>query len=143
LDTDLQTVVQASHPYHSLHKFQTCRTLPIPYLPSIRPIRQLIPKTPSKFRDPAYKLRPEHEQIERFKDQFKKTFGPIDEKESKENVKDHLMDFLKEVYYRDTCVEAPKGKTDFVIHLGKEARLRVGNYELEGIRLPYAANIDY
>ncbi|GHB72151.1 type IIG restriction enzyme/methyltransferase [Persicitalea jodogahamensis] len=87
---------------------------------------QLTPQTPSKSLDPAYKLRPEREQINRFKDRFKTLFGHIDEKESEENVKDHLMDFLKEVYYKDTCVVAPKGKTDFVIHLGKDATSPAG-----------------
>ncbi len=86
----------------------------------------LTPKTPSKSLDPAYKLRPEREQIERFKASFKTLFGHIDEKESEENVKDHLMDFLKAVYYKDTCLIAPKGKTDFVIHLGKDAASPVG-----------------
>lgn len=86
----------------------------------------LTPKSPAKSLDPGYKLRPERAQIERFKDCFKTLFGHINEKESEENVKDHLMDFLKEVYYKGTFVVAPKGKTDFVIHLGKEASSPAG-----------------
>ncbi|WP_373511855.1 hypothetical protein [Persicitalea sp.] len=86
----------------------------------------LTPTTPTKSLDPAYKLRPEREQIERFKDRFKTLFGYIDEKESEENIKDHLMDFLKEVYYKESYVVAPKGKTDFVIHLGKDAASPAG-----------------
>lgn len=86
----------------------------------------LTPKSPAKSLDPGYKLRPERAQIERFKDCFKSLFGHINEKESEENVKDHLMDFLKEVYYKGTYVVAPKGKTDFVIHLGKEASSPAG-----------------
>ncbi len=81
----------------------------------------LTPRTPAKSLDPAYKLRPEREQIEHFKESFKTLFGHIDERESEENVKDHLMDFLKAVYYQESYLVAPKGKTDFVIHLGKDA----------------------
>ncbi len=66
------------------------------------------------------------EQIDRFKTNFTKLLSLINERESEENVKDHLMDFLKEVYYKDAHVVAPKGKTDFVIHLGKDATTQAG-----------------
>ena len=90
------------------------------------PTMLLTPKTPAKSLDPAYKLRPERGQIERFKASFKTLFGHIDERESEENVKDHLMDFLKAVYYQDSHLIAPKGKTDFVIHLGSDAASPAG-----------------
>lgn len=83
--------------------------------------------TPAKSLDRVYALQPTtRDQIERFKASYIKLFPLINEKESEENVKDHLMDFLKEVYYRDAHVVAPKGKTDFVIHLGKDATTQAG-----------------
>jgi hypothetical protein len=63
-------------------------------------------------------------------DQFKKNLllmlGLIDEKESEENVKIHLMDFLKNTFYNPDHLIATKGKTDFVIHLGKDASTAAG-----------------
>ncbi|GAB2542850.1 class I SAM-dependent DNA methyltransferase [Spirosoma aerophilum] len=84
-------------------------------------------RTPAKSLDRVYALQPAtRDQIERFKTSYLKLLPLINEKESEENVKDHLMDFLKEVYYRDAHVVAPKGKTDFVIHLGKDATTQAG-----------------
>ncbi|NID11549.1 type IIG restriction enzyme/methyltransferase [Fibrivirga algicola] len=83
--------------------------------------------TPTESLDKAYRLQSgNREQIDRFKLSFVKLLGLINEKESEENVKGHLMDFLKEVYYRDTHIVAPKGKTDFVIHAGKDATTPAG-----------------
>ncbi|GAB3026589.1 class I SAM-dependent DNA methyltransferase [Spirosoma pulveris] len=88
---------------------------------------QLTARTPAKSLDRVYALQPTtRDQIERFKTSYLKLLPLINEKESEENVKDHLMDFLKEVYYRDAHVVAPKGKTDFVIHLGKDATTQAG-----------------
>ncbi|QJW90755.1 class I SAM-dependent DNA methyltransferase [Spirosoma taeanense] len=84
-------------------------------------------RKPAKSLDPTYNLQPgNREQIEQFKAQFIRLLSHINEKESEENVKDHLMDFLKEVYYKEAYVVAPKGKTDFVIHLGKDATTPAG-----------------
>lgn len=78
--------------------------------------------TPAESLEKTYPLQAVgRDQIEQFKTSFVKLTGLIDEKESEENVKDHLMDFLQEVCYRDAHVVAPKGKTDFVIQLGKAA----------------------
>ncbi len=83
--------------------------------------------TPNRSLAKAYRLQSgNREQIERFKAQYIKLFSRIDEQESEENVKDHLMDFLKEVYYKDDYLVAPKGRTDFVIHLGKDATTAAG-----------------
>nr|WP_223860950.1 hypothetical protein [Spirosoma validum] len=83
--------------------------------------------TPSESLEKTYRLQSTtREQIELFKTQFTRLLGRIDEKESEENIKDHLMDFLKEVYYKDAYVVAPKGKTDFVIHLSKDATTQAG-----------------
>jgi adenine-specific DNA-methyltransferase len=55
-----------------------------------------------------------------------KLINLINEGESEENVKEHSMDFLKEVYYKDAYIVAFKGKTDFDIHTGKEATTPAG-----------------
>ncbi|HZY35278.1 MAG TPA: hypothetical protein VFE53_01440 [Mucilaginibacter sp.] len=61
-----------------------------------------------------------------FKSNFKKLLDNIDEKESEENVKIHLMDFLKNTYYHPEHLIATKGRTDFVIHLEKDAKSHAG-----------------
>ena len=82
---------------------------------------------PTESLEKTYRLQAgNREQIDRFKTNFTKLLSLINERESEENVKDHLMDFLKEVYYKDAHVVAPKGKTDFVIHLGKDATTQAG-----------------
>ncbi|MBO0937910.1 Eco57I restriction-modification methylase domain-containing protein [Fibrella sp. HMF5335] len=93
---------------------------------------QLTPITPTQSLEKAYRLQPgNREQIDRFRHGYIKLMGLINEKESEENVKGHLMDFLKEVYYNGTAlgeayIVAPKGKTDFVIHNGKDATTPAG-----------------
>ncbi|GAB3568724.1 Eco57I restriction-modification methylase domain-containing protein [Spirosoma luteolum] len=88
---------------------------------------QLKALTPAESLEKTYRLQPTtREQIEGFKTHFTRLLGHINERESEENVKDHLMDFLKDVYYKDAHVVAPKGKTDFVIHLGKDATTQAG-----------------
>lgn len=88
---------------------------------------QLNVLTPAESLEKTYRLQSApREQIELFKAQFVKLFGRINENESEENAKDHLMDFLKEVYYKEDHIVAPKGKTDFVIHLGKDATTPAG-----------------
>ncbi len=83
--------------------------------------------TPTRSLTKAYRLQSgNRDQIERFKTNYVNLLGLINEKESEENVKDHLMDFLKEVYYKEAHIVAPKGKTDFVIHLGKDANTQAG-----------------
>jgi len=87
----------------------------------------LTARTPAESLEKTYRLQSANrEQVDRFKISYAKLLPLINEKESEENVKDHLMDFLKEVYYKDVHVVAPKGKTDFVIHLGKDATTQAG-----------------
>ncbi|MBK6397697.1 MAG: class I SAM-dependent DNA methyltransferase [Bacteroidetes bacterium] len=75
----------------------------------------------------AYRLvKPKRPDIESFKDNLMKLLGQIDEKESEENVKIHLMDFLKETWYKQEYLVATKGRTDFVIHTGKDAKAPSG-----------------
>ena len=75
----------------------------------------------------AYRLvKPRRPDIEVFKENFIKLLGQIDEKESEENVKIHLMDFLKDTWYKQDHLVATKGRTDFVIHTGKDAKAPSG-----------------
>jgi adenine-specific DNA-methyltransferase len=70
----------------------------------------------------AYRLvKPKRIDLDGFKANLLKLISLIDIKESEENVKIHLMDFLKNTFYNPNYLIATKGKTDFVIHLGKEA----------------------
>ena len=75
----------------------------------------------------AYRLvKPKRPDIELFKSNLINLLGQIDEKESEENVKIHLMDFLKDTWYKQDFLVATKGRTDFVIHTGKEAKAPSG-----------------
>lgn len=70
----------------------------------------------------AYRLiKPERADIEKFKANFKTLLGHINPAESEENMKGHVMDFLKNTWYSPSYHIATKGRTDFVIHTGKDA----------------------
>lgn len=50
----------------------------------------------------AYRLiKPERAEIEKFKTNYKLLLGHIDPQESEENQKGHVMDFLKNTYYKE------------------------------------------
>ena len=75
----------------------------------------------------AYRLiKPRREELDVFKANFTKLLGHIDEKETEENVKGHLANFLKSTYYDPDHLIATKGRADLVIHLEKEAKSHVG-----------------
>ena len=75
----------------------------------------------------AYRLiSPLRKDLDHFKKNLKQLLSLIDEKESEENVKIHLMDFLKNTFFHPDYLIATKGKTDFVIHLGKDAASPAG-----------------
>ena len=75
----------------------------------------------------AYRLiKPERADIEKFKSNFKLLLSHINPKESEENMKGHVMDFLKNTYYNPNYHIATKGRTDFVIHTGKDATHAAG-----------------
>ena len=75
----------------------------------------------------AYRLiKPKRLEIEAFKTNLITLLGQIDEKESEENVKFHLMQFLRDTFYNPAHLLATKGRTDFVVHTGKEARSPAG-----------------
>jgi adenine-specific DNA-methyltransferase len=75
----------------------------------------------------AYRLiSPRRVDLDHFKKNLTLLLSLINEKESEENVKIHLMDFLKNTYYNPDHLIATKGKTDFVIHLGKDSTAAAG-----------------
>ena len=70
----------------------------------------------------AYRLiKPDRADIEKFKTNFKLLLGNINPQESEENLKGHVMDFLKNTYFSPNYHIATKGRTDFVIHTSKDA----------------------
>lgn len=88
---------------------------------------KLIEISLKKSLNKAYRLiKPKRPDIELFKGNLIKLLEQIDEKESEENVKIHLMDFLKDTWYKQDYLVATKGRTDFVIHTGKEAKAPSG-----------------
>lgn len=75
----------------------------------------------------AYRLvKPKRPEIELFKKNLITLLGQIDEKESEENVKIHLMHFLRTTFYDPNYLLATKGRTDFVVHTGKDASTPAG-----------------
>ena len=75
----------------------------------------------------AYRLvKPQREQLDIFKANLTTLLGRIDERESEENVKGHLADFLKATYYGNDYLIATEDRADLVIHLDKDARSPVG-----------------
>ena len=75
----------------------------------------------------AYRLvKPKRPEMESFKRNLITLLGQIDEKESEENVKIHLMHFLRTTFYDPAHLLATKGRTDFVVHIGKEASTSAG-----------------
>ncbi len=88
---------------------------------------QLQPIPIRKSLSKAYlKVKPTRTEIDLFKTNFKKLLGRIDVEESETNVRDHLRDFLREVWYKDAHLTASKGRTDMVIHNEKTAKSTVG-----------------
>ena len=84
-------------------------------------------KTPKQSLSPAFlKQPPNREEIELFRKEFNTLFDRINAKESEEFHKNLIKDFLNAVYYRDKHYINTKGKTDLVIHNGKEAASQVG-----------------
>lgn len=64
----------------------------------------------------------DRETFDHFKENFNRLLRRIDEKEREENVKNHLADFLKTVFYGDRHAINTKGDTDLVIHAGSSTK---------------------
>lgn len=84
-----------------------------------------IAKTIIKSLDKTYKIQPiSRSEIQNFKANYIRLIDRVEEsennRESEENFKNHLMDFLKNTYFQKNNLIAPKGKTDFVIHAAND-----------------------
>ncbi|MCK9400738.1 MAG: hypothetical protein M0Q51_12195 [Bacteroidales bacterium] len=82
---------------------------------------------PSESLNKAYrKTSLRRDQVESFKTGFKRLFSRINEKESEENLKNIVADFLKEIWYKSDYEINTKDRKDLVIHNGKTATEAVG-----------------
>ncbi|MCF8378614.1 MAG: Eco57I restriction-modification methylase domain-containing protein [Bacteroidales bacterium] len=72
------------------------------------------------------KVKPSRSQIELFKTNLQNLYNQISEKESEEHHKNIVAEFLKNTYYQPDHYINTKGRTDLVIHNGKDAKSSVG-----------------
>ncbi|KRT17879.1 hypothetical protein ASU31_00875 [Pedobacter ginsenosidimutans] len=70
-------------------------------------------------------LKPKRNDLNIFKSNLNTLLGHINEQETEEHVKIHLMDFLKNTYFHPQHLVATNGRTDFVIHTGNNAQTPV------------------
>jgi adenine-specific DNA-methyltransferase len=72
------------------------------------------------------KQRPIRNEIESFKLNLKTLLAKVETRESEENKKNHVRDFLLDTYYKNTNEVNTKDRKDLVIHLGKTNADNVG-----------------
>jgi len=72
------------------------------------------------------KQRPLRSEIDLFKKNLIHLLGKIDEIEREENQKNHVRDFLRDTYYKESYEINTKDSKDLVIHLGKTNKDNVG-----------------
>jgi len=72
------------------------------------------------------KVKPNRDEIEKFKSQLTGLLDQIDESESEEFHKNLVSDFLKKTYYEPNHFINIKGRNDLVIHNGKNSKTSVG-----------------
>ena len=84
-------------------------------------------QTPKKVFNKAFlKQRPLRSEIEDFKANLKTLLSKVEARESEENKKNHLRDFLLDTYYKGRNETNTKDRKDLVIHLGKTNESKVG-----------------
>ncbi len=82
---------------------------------------------PRKALNKAYlKVKPNRSEIEQFKKNLIQLLDRSDDQESEEFHKNLVSDFLKNTYYSPNHFINTKGRSDLVIHNGKEAKSTVG-----------------
>ena len=82
---------------------------------------------PRKSLNKAFlKQKPLRSEIELFKANLIRLLDKIDEIEREENQKNHIRDFLRDTFYRQTNEINTKDTKDLVIHLGKTNKDKVG-----------------
>jgi hypothetical protein len=72
------------------------------------------------------KVKPNRNEIEKFKSNLIRLLNQINEKESEEFHKNLVSDFLKKTYYDPDHFINTKGRSDLVIHNGKDSNSTVG-----------------
>jgi len=72
------------------------------------------------------KVKPSRSQIELFKQNLSSLLGEIKDEEYEEHNKNNLIKFLSKTYYEPNHFVNTKGKSDLVIHNGKDAKTPVG-----------------
>ncbi len=72
------------------------------------------------------KQRPLRTEIDLFKINLITLLGKIDEIEREENQKNHIRDFLRDTFYKESNEVNTKGSQDLVIHTGKDNKSNVG-----------------
>lgn len=87
---------------------------------------KLIPQSPKKVLKPFLKQKPLRSEIDLFKANLLRLLGKVDEIEREENQKNHIRDFLRDTFYKDTNEINTKDSKDLVIHLGKTNKDKVG-----------------
>jgi len=94
---------------------------------SIPVIMQIIQAPIQLSLNPAFrKLKPNREEIELFKRELILLLERINEYESEEHHKNQVIEFLNAVYYKNNHYINTKGRSDLVIHNGKEPDSPVG-----------------
>ena len=88
---------------------------------------KIIPLSPKKSINKALlKIRPLRSDINLFNINLIKLLSKIDEIEREENQKNHIRDFLRDTFYKNTNELNTKDNKDLVIHLGKTNKENVG-----------------
>jgi len=88
---------------------------------------KIVKINPKKSLNKAFlKQRLSRTEIELFKSNLIKLLDEIDEIEREENQKNHIRDFLRDTYYKETNEINTKDTKDLVIHLGKTNKDKVG-----------------
>ncbi len=88
---------------------------------------KIIKINPKKSLNKAFlKQRPLRSEIDLFKSNLIRLLDKVDEIEREENQKNHIRDFLRDTYYKETNEINTKDTKDLVIHLGKSNKDKVG-----------------
>ena len=88
---------------------------------------KLIPQKPKLTLNKAFlKLRPHRSEVDLFKSNLIRLLGKVDEIEREENQKNHVRDFLRDSFYKESNEINTKDSKDLVIHLGKSNKDKVG-----------------
>ena len=88
---------------------------------------KLIPQKPKLTLNKAFlKLRPHRSEVDLFKNNLIRLLGKVDEIEREENQKNHVRDFLRDSFYKESNEINTKDSKDLVIHLGKSNKDKVG-----------------